>query len=105
VPHHTLPLPRTTHTHTHTHTQAVGLATASGLSEPLGALLAVLLLRPFVRSAAALDYVLAGTGGVMLAVCGLELWPEGRRCRQDARLLQGCVLGAVLMGWTLAIGA
>lgn len=55
--------------------QAVGVATASGLSEPLGALLALLVFKPFVKSVAALDYVLAATGGVMLAVCVLELWP------------------------------
>ena len=67
------------------------MATASGLSEPLGALLALLVFKPFVRSIGSLDYVLAATGGVMLAVCVLELWPEGRRCGEDARLLAGTV--------------
>ena len=43
-------------------------------------------------------------GGVMLAVCGLELWPEGRRCRRDARLAQGIALGAAAMLWTLWVG-
>mgnify|MGYP001807529963 CR=1 FL=1 len=84
--------------------QAVGVATASGLSEPLGALLAVLVFKPFVKSLAALDYVLAATGGVMLAVCVLELWPEGRRCGRDGRLMAGIFLGVVVMGWTLYIG-
>jgi hypothetical protein len=35
-------------------------------------------------------------------VCALELYPEGRsKCRQDARMLQSCLLGGVLMAWTL----
>lgn len=84
--------------------QALGIATASGLSEPLGALLALLVFKPFVKSLAALDYVLAATGGIMLAVCVLELWPEGRRCGRDGRLLAGMLLGAAVMGWTLWIG-
>jgi hypothetical protein len=46
-------------------TQAVALATASGVSEPLGALLALTAVRPFVTTLAALDYVLAATGGAV----------------------------------------
>lgn len=84
--------------------RAVAFAAASGLSEPLGALLALFVARPFVTSLAALDYLLAAVGGVMLAVCGLELWPEGRRCQQDGRLLQGIALGSLLMAWTLWVG-
>lgn len=84
--------------------QAIGIATASGLSEPVGALLALLFLKPFVRSTAALEYVLAATGGVMLAVCVLELWPEGQRCGRDGMLLAGVLLGTVVMGWTLHVG-
>jgi ZIP family zinc transporter len=60
--------------------------------------------KPFVTSIAALDYVLAGTGGVMLAVCVLELWPEGRRCGRDDWLLAGVLLGTAVMGWTLYVG-
>lgn len=40
----------------------------------------------------------------MLAVCGMELWPEGRACKSDARLAQGIALGSLLMGWTLYVG-
>jgi ZIP family zinc transporter len=84
--------------------KALGMTAASGLSEPVGALLALLVFKPFVTSLAQLDYVLAVTGGVMLAVCVLELWPEGRRCGQDVRLMQGIALGTVVMGWTLYVG-
>uniref|UniRef100_A0A383WPF5 ZIP family transporter n=1 Tax=Tetradesmus obliquus TaxID=3088 RepID=A0A383WPF5_TETOB len=83
---------------------ALGATAASGLSEPVGALLALLVFKPFVTSLAQLGYVLAATGGVMLAVCVLELWPEGRRCGQDGRLWQGIALGTVVMGWTLYVG-
>ena len=85
--------------------KALGAAAASGLSEPLGAALALLLVKPFVNSMEQLDYVLAFVGGVMLAVCVLELWPEGRKCRNDVRLLQGIALGCVVMAWTLFLGA
>ncbi|KAF8072857.1 zupT [Scenedesmus sp. PABB004] len=84
-------------------TRALALAAASGLSEPLGALAALLLARPFV-TLAALDYLLAAVGGVMLAVCALELAPEARSCRRDARAAQGAALGAAVMAWTLYVG-
>jgi ZIP family zinc transporter len=84
--------------------KALGMTAASGLSEPVGALLALLVFKPFVTSLAQLDYVLAVTGGVMLAVCVLELWPEGRRCGQDVRLMQGIALGTAVLGWTLYVG-
>ncbi|WIA08935.1 hypothetical protein OEZ85_008352 [Tetradesmus obliquus] len=89
---------------TNSKTKAIALAAASGLSEPIGALFALFVLRPFVSSLERLDYVLAAVGGVMLAVCGLELWPEARKCKQDVRMLQGVLLGAVAMGWTLLVG-
>uniref|UniRef100_A0A383WD89 Uncharacterized protein n=1 Tax=Tetradesmus obliquus TaxID=3088 RepID=A0A383WD89_TETOB len=89
---------------TNSKTKAIALAAASGLSEPIGALFALFVLRPFVASLERLDYVLAAVGGVMLAVCGLELWPEARKCKQDVRMLQGVLLGAVAMGWTLLVG-
>jgi hypothetical protein len=40
----------------------------------------------------------------MLPVCVLELWPEGRRCAQDAQLAAGTALGAAVMAWPLAAG-
>lgn len=85
-------------------TKAMTIATLSGLSEPLGASVALFVFRPFVNSIERLDFVLAFVGGIMLAVCVLELWPEGRKCRQDVRLFQGIVLGSIAMGWTLYAG-
>jgi ZIP family zinc transporter len=89
---------------TNSKAKAIALAAASGLSEPIGALFALFVLRPFVVSLERLDYVLAAVGGVMLGVCGLELWPEARKCKQDVRMVQGMLLGTLAMGWTLLVG-
>jgi ZIP family zinc transporter len=85
--------------------RAIGMATASGLSEPLGAFIALAFVQPFVGNVrSSLDYVLAFVGGVMISVCLLELWPEARKCRDDKRMMQGIMLGSLVMGWTLYVG-
>eukprot|EP00882_Tetradesmus_deserticola_P017363 GHRQ01018598.1.p1 GENE.GHRQ01018598.1~~GHRQ01018598.1.p1 ORF type:complete len:316 (+),score=141.17 GHRQ01018598.1:1037-1984(+) len=89
---------------TNSRAKAIALAAASGLSEPIGALFALFVLKPFVVSAERLDYVLAAVGGVMLAVCGLELWPEARKCKHDVRMVQGILVGTLAMAWTLLVG-
>lgn len=38
----------------------------------------------------------------MLAVCIVELYPEAKKCKCDKRAWQGIVVGAVVMGLTLA---
>ncbi|GAB4823011.1 hypothetical protein N2152v2_010057 [Parachlorella kessleri] len=83
--------------------KALGIATASGLSEPVGALAALLVVRPFLTEER-LHYILAFVGGIMACVCVLELWPEARKCRADRRLVAGVALGAAAMGWTLWVG-
>ena len=80
--------------------KAVGLATASGLSEPLGALLALLLVKPFLTEGR-LHCILGFVGGLMAAVSLLELWPEAKKCRHDSRMYAGVALGMLLMGGTL----
>lgn len=82
---------------------ALMLATASGLSEPVGALLALLFIKPYLTPTL-LHYMLAGTGGMMTAVCIIELFPEGRKCKHDGQLLKGIVFGSLLMLSTLYIG-
>lgn len=83
--------------------KALAIATLSGLSEPLGATIALVALKPFL-TAERLQYMLAFVGGIMGAVCVLELWPEGRKCRDDRRLVAGVVIGGAIMGWTLWVG-
>lgn len=82
---------------------AIALATASGLSEPVGALIALLLLRPFLNLER-LQFVLASTGGLMLAVSLIELVPEARKCKNDKGMVAGIVTGSLIMAFTLLAG-
>ena len=83
--------------------KALALATASGLSEPLGALFALFFIQPYLTPLR-LQYMLAATGGVMSAVCFIELWPEGKKCKNDLSLAKGVILGSALMLGTLYVG-
>eukprot|EP00798_Chlamydomonas_sp_ICE-L_P020760 gene20760-27581_t len=78
--------------------KALGLATASGLSEPLGAFIALVALKSFLTQER-LHYLLA-----FLAVCVIELWPEARSCKNDRGLAWGIAIGSVVMAWTLYVG-
>ena len=82
---------------------ALMLATASGLSEPVGAFIALFFIKPYLTPKL-LHYLLAGTGGMMTAVCIIELFPEGRKCKHDGHLLNGIVFGSLLMLSTLYVG-
>ena len=62
--------------------------------------MALLILRPFLNLER-LQLVLAGTGGLMLAVSVIELVPEARRCKNDQGMIAGIVTGALVMGMTL----
>lgn len=83
--------------------KALGVATLSGLTEPLGALVALGLGRPLL-AAQRIPYVLAFVGGIMGAVCVCDLWPEGKKCRADAKMHAGIAVGAAAMAWTLWMG-
>lgn len=83
--------------------KALGMAALSGISEPIGALIALLSVRPVI-SEDALHVVLAVVGGIMGAVCVLELWPEAKKCRSDKKLLLGITSGTLIMGSTLLLG-
>ncbi|CAD7696209.1 unnamed protein product [Ostreobium quekettii] len=83
--------------------KAFAMAFASGMSEPFGAFLALLLAGP-ILTPNRLDYMLAYVGGVMVAVCTFELWPEARKCGDDIKMYQGIGLGAIVIGLTLYVG-
>ena len=83
--------------------KALGMAAASGMSEPVGALIALLSVKPVI-SEDSLHVILAVVGGIMAAVCVLELLPEGRKCRDDRKLVIGVLFGVVVMGSTLLLG-
>ena len=38
----------------------------------------------------------------MSAVCFIELWPEGKKCKNDLSLAKGVILGSALMLGTLS---
>jgi len=86
---------------------ALGVTAASGLSEPVGALAGVLLLRGVAgeRGAAALEaalnLTLCAVGGVMLHVSRAELLPHAARLGAPATVAQGFAAGALLIGASL----
>ena len=79
--------------------RAVGAALASGLSEPLGAAAALALVRASGASVdeAALHALLAAVGGLMFAVCAVELLPEARQCGAPAHMWGGIAAGVLLI--------
>jgi ZIP family zinc transporter len=86
---------------------AFAVTAASGLSEPVGALIGVLIIRGIAggRSAAAieglLNLVLCAVGGVMLQISRAELLPQAARLGTPALLLQGFLAGGSLIGLSL----
>ena len=86
---------------------ALGVTAASGLSEPVGALLGVLILRGVAgeRGAAtiefALNFILCAVGGVMLQVSRAELIPHALRLASLTVVAQGFFFGAVLIASSL----
>jgi ZIP family zinc transporter len=98
---------------------ALAIAAASGLSEPVGAAGALLAARAWdavgwgdggdggcggSSGGGLLPLLLAGAGGVMAAVCVLDLIPEASRCGARGRMVGGVVVGAGVMAATLAAG-
>lgn len=77
---------------------AVGMAFASGLSEPLGALCSLLFLRPlFEVHPWAVDYVLVFVSGIMTAVAVWELIPEAFANRRPLYFFAGLFVGFIVM--------
>jgi ZIP family zinc transporter len=69
---------------------------ASGMTEPLGAILSLTFLRPFL-SDWRISVMLVFVGGLMTCVAVMELLPEGYRYRQPKSLLAGFVMGVTVM--------
>ncbi len=74
--------------------KALLMTFASGVSEPLGAGLGILVLRPFLTESV-VDYAACAVGGVMLAVSFLELIPEAIKYRDWPTSFAG-----LIVGWT-----
>ena len=78
------------------------MATASGLSEPLGALTALLFLRPYMlRNPNIVGYSMCAVGGIMTAVSCKELIPEGLAYDRPWHFWGGFFAGVLVMAATL----
>ncbi|MDD3429647.1 MAG: ZIP family metal transporter [Oscillospiraceae bacterium] len=76
--------------------KGVGLAFASGMAEPLGAILAFALLRPFF-TAAFLNGVLLFIAGVMCWISIGELIPAALQNSKPAQAIGGLAMGILIM--------
>lgn len=78
---------------------AILWALGSGLTEPLGALVAVAVLRP-VLTDAILEGTLCVVAGMMFAVSFIELFPAAWKYRSPAAFAVGVLAGAAIMAST-----
>jgi len=76
--------------------KAMLYALLSGLAEPLGALLAVLVLKPWVTPRS-LENMLAGVAGTMVTISVLELYPHAWRYDRPMYVAIGTALGVTVM--------
>lgn len=81
---------------------AFGLSLASGLTEPLGALIGFLLLRDHL-SPLLFGAVFASVAGVMVYLCFDELLPAARRHGAHAVMMAGVLVGMAVMGFSLVL--
>lgn len=79
--------------------KSIALATLSGLTEPLGALLALLLFGDVDRGV--LDMVLCFVAGIMISVSCRELIPEALRSGHKKYMWRGLVCGSIVLGCTM----
>lgn len=75
-------------------------AFASGLAEPLGALVAALFLMPFLNEAV-LGVTLAAVGGIMVAIAMDELAPSAKAYGSEHAPIIGVIVGIVIMSGSL----
>lgn len=82
--------------------KAAGWATASGLAEPLGAVIGFLLLRPFLGPEN-LGYVFAAIAGVMVFVGFDKLLPTAIQTGRHHSAVYGVIAGMVVMAVSLIL--
>ncbi len=80
--------------------RAFRLATLSGLSEPLGALIAMLILLPFLTPTV-LGVLFAVVAGIMVYIAFDELLPMAERCGLHHLSIYGVISGMLLMAVVL----
>lgn len=77
--------------------KAVAWTFYSGLSEPVGAVLALGLMKDFMQPAM-IEYLLTFIGGIMIGVSVMELLPEAMAYKRSSSLAVGTLFGALIMG-------
>jgi ZIP family zinc transporter len=82
--------------------RALGLSTLTGLAEPVGALLALLLLGPLLTPAV-LSHALAFVAGIMVFVSLDELLPAAHRYGHEHLVISGLIGGMAFMAASLAL--
>lgn len=82
--------------------RAFGYSLLSGLAEPLGALLAYLLLMPFMNDVV-LGGVLASVAGIMVYISVDELLPAAREYGKPHVAIWGMVIGMIIMSASLIL--
>ncbi|MEB3234306.1 MAG: zinc transporter ZupT [Cyanobacteriota bacterium] len=82
--------------------QAFWLSFASGLAEPLGALLGYWLLLP-VMGPLVLGLIFASVGGVMVYICLDELLPAAQRYGTHHQMIAGVIAGMLVMSLSLVL--
>ena len=82
--------------------RAFRLSLLSGLAEPVGALLAYLVLMPFM-SATLMGCILAGVAGIMVFISIDELLPAAREYGEAHTSIYGVVAGMALMAVSLLL--
>jgi len=84
--------------------KAFWLSFASGLSEPVGALLGFLVLQPFLGGPA-FGFILAAVAGIMIYISLDELLPSAREFGESHLAMAGLAGGIAVMALSLAFGA
>ena len=90
------------HYATGSRSQAFWLSFASGLTEPLGALLGYLLLGP-VLTPLVTGLIFAAVGGVMVYICIDELLPAAQRYGSHHLMIGGVIGGMLVMSLSLVL--
>jgi ZIP family zinc transporter len=82
--------------------KAFWLSFASGLAEPLGALLGYSLLR-YLATPLVIGVIFASVGGVMVYICLDELLPAAQRYGTHHQMIAGVIAGMVVMSSSLLL--
>jgi ZIP family zinc transporter len=85
---------------THNRIKAIKYAFISGMAEPIGAIIAYLILRPYLNQDF-LSYIFALIAGIMVYISFDELLPASFRDDQGHRAIIGIITGMIIVSFSL----